>query len=467
MFREGQIRSDQPSATDDARKALWQLALRIKQEIEDGVAKGLLKPQQEPVMAWKVDQFQYGDTGVVQAGSHGENEIRESWVGASISVQNQVEKMPEFVLAERILHSVFPKKTQGTNPLKTFAGRLVWNFFLEYPPKEITIDRAIENFLKDLNEEPAVYRAKVEVHGIALRPEHVEIDFGLTLRQTRMEDLQKAIPQYGLHGASVMGPWPSAILNIQVLGRHTEELRNQIELVIAFLRLFKVGSVTWSYYQTESESIMDWSAGLGAFSGRREQALETSLIMNDDIIRLQKFWRLIGKSIPPSFYDVATPTTDHLTISYNRYGDALMLNGMIERRIANSIMGLEALFLKRGEVQELVYRLSARVSKMFALLGFDQFEVKKRIGDAYRVRNLFVHGSQLSYRERKSLSAKYQSLNELLLSVLDYLRTSLVVMVITKIGKEEFIDRLDDSLIDEKREQDLSQVLTHVRSAIS
>ena len=130
-------------------------------------------------------------------------------------------------------------------------------------------------------------------------------------------------------------------------------------------------------------------------------------------------------------------------------------------------MGLEALFLKRTEVQELVYRLSARVGKLFALLGFDPFEVKKRIGDAYRVRNLFVHGSQLSYKERKSLSAKYRNLNELLFSVMDYVRTSLVVMVFTKIGKEEFIDRLDDSLIDEKRENELSQVLTYALSVIS
>ena len=176
---------------------------------------------------------------------------------------------------------------------------------------------------------------------------------------------------------------------------------------------------------------------------------------------------MIAKAIPPSFYETATSTTDHLTISFNRYSDALLLNGILERRIANSVMGLEALFLKGGEVQELVYRLSARIGKLFALLGFDQFEVKKRLGDAYRVRNLFVHGSQLSYKERKSLSAKYENLTKLLSSLLDYLRTSLVVMVLAKIGKEELIDRLDDSLIDGKSEDDLSQALAHVRDAIS
>ncbi len=459
--------SDLHSTVVDARKSLLQLATRTKQEIEDGVAKGLLKPLREPVMAWKIDHFRYGDTGVVEGGSHGENEVRESWVGATISVQNQMEKAPEFLFAERILQSVFSKKMQGNSHLKTFLGRLVWDLFLEFPPKQSTIDRMVENFLKDLGDEPVAYKAKVEVHGIALRPEDLEIDFGLSLRQTRIEDLQKAIPQYGLHGASVMGPWPSAVLNIQTLGRNSEELRNRIELVIAFLRLFKVGSVAWSRYETESESIMDWAASVIVTSGRREQALETCLIMDDDTIRIQKFWRLIGKLIPPSFYDIATPTPDHLTISYNRYSDALLLNGMIERRIANSIMGLEALFLKRTEVQELVYRLSARVGKLFALLGFDPFEVKKRIGDAYRVRNLFVHGSQLIYKERKSLSVKYGNINELLSSVQDYLRTSLVVMLLTKIGKEEFIDRLDDSLIDEKREHDLSQALAYARSAIS
>lgn len=244
--------SDQHSQMENARKSLKQLALRTRQEIEDGVSNGLFKPEHEPVMVWKVDQFHYGDTGVVEGGSHGENEIRESWVGASISVQNLVEKTPEFRFAEEVLRSVFSKKMQDRHPLKTFVGRLVWDLFLEYPPKVTTSERIVENFLRDLKDEPGVYRARVELHGIALKPEHADIDFGLRLRQTKIEDLQKTIPQYGFHGPGFMGPWPSSILDVELLGRNTEELRNRIELMIAFLRLFKVGSVAWSSYQTQS-----------------------------------------------------------------------------------------------------------------------------------------------------------------------------------------------------------------------
>jgi hypothetical protein len=115
----------------------------------------------------------------------------------------------------------------------------------------------------------------------------------------------------------------------------------------------------------------------------------------------------------------------------------------------------------------LVYRLSNRVGKLFAILGYDQYEVRQTIRDAYRVRNLFVHGSQLSYKEGKKLETKYKGVNNLLATVLNYVRVCLVVLIITKRGKEEFIDWLDDALIDRKRDEALGQVLQSTRDIVS
>ena len=75
--------------------------------------------------------------------------------------------------------------------------------------------------------------------------------------------------------------------------------------------------------------------------------------------------------------------------------DALMQNGMIERSIANAIMGLEGLLLKSGgEVQELAHRLSNRTAKLLSNFKYDPLEVKKIVSDAYGARSLFVHGGQ-------------------------------------------------------------------------
>jgi len=99
--------------------------------------------------------------------------------------------------------------------------------------------------------------------------------------------------------------------------------------------------------------------------------------------------------MPTTFFEFGITKIDHLTVAYNRYTDALSQNGVLERRIANAVMGLEALFLKSSEDQELVYRLRIRISKLLSLLGYDPYEVKKIVSDVCTIRSRFVHGGIL------------------------------------------------------------------------
>jgi len=195
--------------------------------------------------------------------------------------------------------------------------------------------------------------------------------------------------------------------------------------------------------------------------------IEKYNVPKQDIPKLKNFCRIVGPIVPPRLYGFDVTEADHVTIAYRRYVDALMQNGLLERRIANSVMGLEALLLTGAEIQELVYRLSNRVGKLFGILGYDQYDVRQTIRDAYRVRNLFVHGSQLSYKEGKKLETKYKGVNNLLAAVLNYVRVCLVVLIITKKGKEEFVDWLDDALIDRKRDEALGQILQSTREMVS
>jgi hypothetical protein len=144
----------------------------------------------------------------------------------------------------------------------------------------------------------------------------------------------------------------------------------------------------------------------------------------------------------------------------------LLQNGVIERRIANAIMGMESLYLKRSETQELAYRLGVRVGKLLRMLGFDHHEVKRNLSDAYRIRSLFAHGSQLSYKEKRKLELKYKDLKNLLVTVLDYLRISITVAIVLKRGKDELIDMLDDSLIDNQKEDQLRSLLSSTKDVI-
>jgi hypothetical protein len=158
--------------------------------------------------------------------------------------------------------------------------------------------------------------------------------------------------------------------------------------------------------------------------------------------------------------------SNYLTIAYNRYSEALLKNGLFERRVANAVMGLEALILKPGEKQELTYRLGIRISKLLSQLGYSPHEARNVINDAYKVRNLFAHGGQLDYKGKKKLESKYHDIKNLLLPTLNYLRILLVVMILTKKGKDEFIDLIDDSLVDKEKETQLHGTLSEVREIL-
>lgn len=280
-----------------------------------------------------------------------------------------------------------------------------------------------------------------------------------------MEDLEKEFPMYGF-AMQPLFTAPSAILEIEFLGRQANEIQIKVEQAIAILRLFKVGSVKYTSYRMHSESIADLMASGIFTAGERLGALEKSQIRKEDVQRLKTFWQKMIRFLPNSFYWLGETRLDHLTIAYKRYCDGLLQNGVFERRVANAVMGLESLFLKGGETQELSYRLRLRIAKIFVFMGYDSYKVKDLVGDAYKVRSLFVHGAHLSYKEKRKLNSKYEDTKSFLLALLDYLRISILISIFSKKEKEEFLDLIDDSLVDHDKDTQLTNLLTSAKSLI-
>jgi len=444
---------------------LKKLALTMKKTIDEGVSNGSIHPEDEQYFRWKVERFQYTDKGVTDCSARGEYFTKQSWIRAIIKLEESVKYSSEYAAALEDLAKVFGKRDRLSNNLKIFVRKLFHQYLYDLKTKETDIDSFVTTFLKDLREEPLKCGARVEVQGVVLRPDKIEPSFGITLRQTKIEDLEIEVPVYSVTLRRSL-PDPSVIINMEFLGRRPAEIQKRVENAITILRLFKVGSVVWTTYQMYSESITGMVHGtLG--SGRRTTALETYLVTNEDIPKLKNFWQTMSDSIPASFFDVGTTKADYLTIAYKRYCDALLKNSLIERRIANAVMGLEALFLTTSEIQELPYRLGFRMSKLFGSLEHNPHEIRKIIVDSYKVRNRFVHGGQLSDKRRKLLESKYKDVKNLLLSVLDYLRISIIVMMLSKKEKGEFIDLIDDSLIDAKSEKQLNWVVSQAKEVIA
>jgi hypothetical protein len=439
------------------------LALNIRRTINDGISDGTIKPEEEVYFRWKVDKFQYTDKGVTESSAHGEYITKPSWFRAILKLMELIKNSNEYNSALEQLANVFGKSDMLSWALENFVRKLIHECLYNTKFEEAKIEAFIKIFLKDLHEEPVKCGAKIELRGIALRPEKVELSHGVTLRKTKIEDLEEEFPAY-----SFMQPHfllPSAILNIEFLGREAIEIQRRIEQAITILRLFKVGSVEWIRYHMYSDSITN-IMGAVLTSGRIGTTLETYLITEEDISKLKKFWQTISNIMPLSFFEPTITKIDHLTVAYNRYCDSLFQNGILERRIANAVMGLEALFLKSGETQELVYRLSFRISKLLSLLGYDPHEIKKIVNDAYKIRNIFAHGGHLGYKEKKKIESKYKDIMNFLRLLLEYLRISIIVIMLSRREKDELIDLIDDSFVDKKREEMLNSIISGAKDII-
>lgn len=443
---------------------LKQFALAIKETIDEGISNGTIQPDEKLFRRWKVDKFQYTDKGITEPSAHGEYITKSLWIKATHKLQESIKNSEEYFSALEELTTVFGKSDVLSHSLENFVGKFIHQYLYNSKFEEADIDIVIATFLKDLREEPVKCGANVELDGIVLQPERIDIADGVTLRQPKIEDLEEEYPAeiFMMHFL----PHPSAILNIEFLGRGPREIQRRVGHAIALLRLFKVGSVKYTSYRMSSDSITTPAGGtLG--SGAPFAALETYLITREGVPKLKHFWLTVSDSIPKSFYDADLTKADYTTIAYNRYSDALLQNGIFERRVANAMMGLEALYFKpEGEMQELAYRLRIRVSKLLGLLGYDPHEVKERVNDAYGIRSIFMHGGHLDYKKKRKLESKYKDVKALLLSVLDYLRISIIINLIILKEKEEFIDLIDDSLVDREKEELLTSIISGAKEFI-
>ncbi len=131
-------------------------------------------------------------------------------------------------------------------------------------------------------------------------------------------------------------------------------------------------------------------------------------------------------------------------------------------------MGLEALYFRpSGELQELQYRLAIRIAKTLGNFSLDPIKVKNTIKDAYTIRSIFSHGGHLDYKQKKKYNEKYAGdINNLLKTVLNFLRLSIIISISIHQEKEEFIDILDNSLINDSDNQRLAGILNQSKKIL-
>ncbi len=447
--------------------SLKRLSSLIKKNVSQALRTDTLEPEEESYLRWKVTKFQYTQNGLVDAPTTSEKFTKQSWHQATKEVLGSIEDSPVYLATLELLDGCLHQKAKACDYLHKFSRKLISECLLLSDISDSRVADLVGRFLKDIKDEPQKMGAKVELDGVVVLTDKVALavgDTNIRLRRPTIEDLEKEFHPYELAMSSGFSR-PSAILTIEFFGRHCGEIQLNVRRAVAILRLFKVGSVIDISYQMNSESITDIMATARITNSGMRHALEKSVIKDEDVEKLIAFWQTIDGILPGNFCSFEMTPLDHKVIAYIRYCDALLQNGAIERRFANAVMALEALFLDR-EPGELSYRLRMNVAKTVSLLGYDGDKARNAVKDAYGIRSTFVHGGHLSESSKQKLIKEHGDIQQFLLLILDYVRISILAMMFLDGTKKSFLALVGDSFFNRNKEKQLASRLAPARNII-
>ena len=452
----------EPIKKEELINLLKGLASKINEEIEEGISNKSIEPEEMEYMQYKVTKFKYTDKGVTEHGGGTQPPItKKTWDRAIYKITDSIKKLDEY---KSILNKGFDIEERY---LDSFVRRMINDKIENINVGEDELNKIITLFIDDLNGEPLKCGAEIKLQGLVLLQEEINFkisDTSINLRQTKAVDLEKDIPQYDFM-QNYFQPAPSAILTMEFFGREPLEIQHKVEQAISILRLFRVGSIKYISYHMHSESFMRFGFGTVTPSNTLS-ASENCIIKGEDAQKLKNFWEIMRNYTAIIFDEIANTNTHHINIAYKRYCEALMEGGLIERRTASAVMGFESLFLEEKKNEEITYRLKMRISKLLTKFEFNPSKIKKVITDAYRIRSRYVHGGVLTHEYRKKFENEYGSVNKLFQLIIEYLRISILIMIFIKKEKAEFLDLIDDSLIDKVKDSEIENLLNNVKNLI-
>nr|WP_319375035.1 HEPN domain-containing protein [uncultured Methanoregula sp.] len=442
----------------EVSEKLQEIVKLIKKIIQAQRDENKIHPEFEYCTHWEPTSYSYDDRGI-HVDKSGTQISKPSWHIASHTISEIIKETDEYThLLQFLKTKNIGEENQRT--LSSFISKIVINILNNQDIPDQEIDKLIDRYLLDVMNKPIKSGAIIQLVGIILQPDSVELSHEITIRKPRKEDFFLDIPAFGYDPEFHLID-PTAFIEISMFSRNPREIHESIVKTMTILRLFKTGSVKYTTYQMYTDSFSNLIGGR-TFSGDKTPAFEIYVVRNDLVPNLKKFYEKISAFLPSSLFKIDIGRIDHISIAYHRYSDSLLNSDIIERRITNAIMGLEALYFKpSGEQQELQYRLGIRVAKILGKLSYDPLKVRCTIKDAYSIRSIFSHGGHLGYKERRKFETKYNGdVKNLLSLVLDFLRISIIVSITIHSEKDEFIDNIDRALIDDDANEKLNTQLS-------
>jgi hypothetical protein len=217
------------------------------------------------------------------------------------------------------------------------------------------------------------------------------------------------------------------------------KINDQIDDFIQLLRLYRLGAPFVS--QTVIKPTKVFHQGMRQIGPGKEAAYKRLTLSGTDTERLESFYKQALEPFKsrPKFVDIAL----------DRYTDALLHYGTLERKVADIMIALEALFSTEKDGTEKFKQRASRV--LSQITEINPINIYGKFSEFYKIRSNYAHGSP------KKTDINNQHLEELL----DWTRYSILLFMslADKHTKNEFLQLVDWALIDQKHSSKLDRLL--------
>ena len=392
---------------------------------------------------------------------------KEDWRNVSYKLFSNISKSPQLQAFRERLSSI-----EGKNVHSQIESAIPKIIESSLTGEFLKSSDLLVLFLKSLRYIPVSASCTIDVRGVSIKGVS-SIDFNIgarrfTFRQVKIEDFEQELDvflptdtRFGMFG---MQP-PNSILRIEMEAWRPLEFQIETAKALVLLRLFKVCATSFGHQSWDTVNPFAIIKGATQHAGPIALTSHEVTLTSESGKQLERFWNSVEPKLPPELSEITSKRNTPLAIAYERYSDSLLSSHPIERKIAFAIMGLEAIYLPENEVQELMYRLQIRVCKALSKINFNSKEVRSDLKSGYKIRNLYVHGGHLSDAEKGKYENKGIAVSELASRLLDYLRISILHLVISGQSKSAFLELLEDSFI-ERDQDDRLQAIFESEKAI-
>lgn len=437
---------------EELSNVLWKLSSDIINIIKRYEESGKIHRLRKLWVRDKITNFEYKE-GNISWQALPEYFEREEWDWKEFQIiEQEVKRLPSFAKAFRMISNIYNVNDAQSEFLLSRFVTTIASKALDKRVEEESKPDFVITFINDLENNPIMWKVSVELEGVWIKEAEVKIRQGLKIRRPQPEDFIRERPlEFALfpHVGPPFFRYPSAIMEVEQRAKSQHDVWNELEKLIICLRMYKLGSVIEGKAIWMPKSIL--RLGGVTWPGGMPPVIYRYAIATEDTQKIQIFLNKIAPLLPVSGSRIQT--TDYISIALQRYNDALFKPDPTER-LAYGIMGLEALFLKPLEREELAHKLAQRVAKCLSVLSYQPLEVYGIIRQSYDIRSEFIHGSLVEEDKRRDAS-------RLADKIINYLRLFILIFLELKekIEKVSFLNTIDNSLLHQNAQVKLESII--------